>query len=315
MWKKRSTRGVAYHQHLYTRLIAGRESDEIERWLDKEFETPAAEALDKATSDSRLTPEDWRLLVRFLAAQDVRTPARLADFLQQWSRDAQSFMDETIKNSVAKAEAAYEAGEELPIPDQPTHSDGFPVRLTKKIKPGEEYGELRAEMVVGRSFWLWSIKHLLFNTAKALHEHRWTILAPPKDLTWFTSDNPVVRLNFNGPSEYDFKGSWDSKGTDIFFPISPNHLLYTQVGYRPPSRGEAMPPIQANMVRRFIAEHADRMIFAAEPDDQVALLRPRDVSDEQVKFERKQWVEWHEDQLKAERNLAGKKSEPDGGEE
>ncbi len=76
-----------------------------------------------------------------------------------------------------------------------------------------------------------------------------------------------------------------------------------------------MPPIQAKMVRRFIAEHADRMIFSAEPDDQVALLRPRIVSDEQVRLERNQWAEWHEDQLKAERNVAGKSSEPDEDEE
>jgi hypothetical protein len=30
-WMKRSIRGIAFHQHLYTRLAAGAETDEIEK--------------------------------------------------------------------------------------------------------------------------------------------------------------------------------------------------------------------------------------------------------------------------------------------
>lgn len=74
-WKPSSPRGVAYHSHLYTRLVAGRETDEVEKWLDSEFEAPAQEAIEKATSHGRLTPDDWERMLRFLAAQDVRTPA------------------------------------------------------------------------------------------------------------------------------------------------------------------------------------------------------------------------------------------------
>jgi hypothetical protein len=70
---------VAYYSHLYTRIAAGEESDEVEKWLDREFEGPAEESLHKATSEARLTPDDWRRLVCFLAAQDVRTPARFAE--------------------------------------------------------------------------------------------------------------------------------------------------------------------------------------------------------------------------------------------
>lgn len=47
LWKERSTRGIAYHAHLYTRLVAGQESDEIERWLDQEYEAPAEEVIKK----------------------------------------------------------------------------------------------------------------------------------------------------------------------------------------------------------------------------------------------------------------------------
>lgn len=82
LWKQRSTKGLAYHEHLYTRLIATGETDDIERWLNNEFESPAQESIDKAVSNGRLAATDWEKLVRFLAAQDVRTPARLSEQLK-----------------------------------------------------------------------------------------------------------------------------------------------------------------------------------------------------------------------------------------
>ena len=65
LWRRTSTRGIAYHEHLYTKIAASGESDEVERWLGAEFEAPAEEAIEKAVSDKRLTPADWRLLARF----------------------------------------------------------------------------------------------------------------------------------------------------------------------------------------------------------------------------------------------------------
>jgi hypothetical protein len=83
LWRETSTRGITYHEHLYTRVAASGESDEIERWLDAEFDAPAEEAIAKAVANKRLSPHDWRLLARFFAAQDVRTPARLVSLQPQ----------------------------------------------------------------------------------------------------------------------------------------------------------------------------------------------------------------------------------------
>src|SRR5882757_9387561 len=58
VWKRASTRGVGWHAHLYTQMVAGEETDKVERWLDREFENPAEEPLQKATSDKRLSPND-----------------------------------------------------------------------------------------------------------------------------------------------------------------------------------------------------------------------------------------------------------------
>ena len=76
-WKHSSIAGIGYHRNLYTRILTGAETDEFETWLEREFETPAEEPLRKATADERLSPDDWQCIIRFLAAQDVRTPARL----------------------------------------------------------------------------------------------------------------------------------------------------------------------------------------------------------------------------------------------
>ena len=45
-WQPFSPRGIAYHAHLYTRMVSDSESDEVEEWFGREFEAPAEEAID-----------------------------------------------------------------------------------------------------------------------------------------------------------------------------------------------------------------------------------------------------------------------------
>jgi len=304
-WKKHSTKGIAHHAHLYTRIAAGQESDEMERWLDKDFESPAEEPIQKAISDSRLTSEDWRRLIRFVAAQDVRTPSRLLKHLKHWQESMPKLLEETLQETVRVLTAAKARGEKVtaPVTNIP-YADLFPVRVTTEIEPDQHVGILRAETVIGRGTWLFGIRHLLSKTADVLHQHKWTILTPPNGMTWFTSDNPVVKLNYNGPDCYDFGGGWGSKGTEILMPLSPSHLLYTRIGYRPPKRGSEVPRVVAEEMRRCIAENADRMIYAAEPDADVSRLRPRVVNAEYVRDEMEQWKSWHEEQTNAEMALS-----------
>lgn len=305
-WKQSSIRGVAYHSHLYTRAVTGGESDEIEQWLDREIEEPAEEALQKAVSGFRLTPADWRRLVRFLAAQDVRTPARLLESNQRWAATLPSLIEDTVQRSVDELEVAARAGEPLPEVFSPS-VDYLPFRVTTEVDPDKASGRLliKAELLAGRALWLYEIRHLVTTTADVLHQHKWTIVSPPDDLVWFTSDDPVVRLNFYGPGSYDFKGGWGSSGTEIFLPLSPRHLLYTQVGNRPPVRGEVCARGLAEGVRRFIAEHAYRIIIAAEPVSGIEELRPRSVNAAVFKDEKSRWHSWHENQSAAERELLG----------
>lgn len=304
LWKEKSIRGIAYHKHLYTRLAVDRESDEIERWFDREYETPAAGVMQKVISDARLTPSDWRILVRFLAAQDIRTPARLVENLQRWSETLPDLLQSTLEEAVQKFESMKLRGEKPPSTKSPLE-EYIPLRIRTETIPDQEFGRISAETIVGRGLWLFGIKRLLTKTAGFLHQHRWTILSPPSGTKWFTSDDPVIRLNYRDHENYNFGGGWGSDGTDIFMPISPNHLLYTQVGRRPPARCTQVSLDQGKMICRCIAEHAHRLIFAAEPDTTVPVLRPRIVNADLLQNEKMQWSKWHEDQTTAEKKLMG----------
>lgn len=83
-------------------------------------------------------------------------------------------------------------------------------------------GQLKAEMIVGRGLWFSGMRHLLTHTVKHLERHKWTILRPPEDLSWFTSDDPVIRLNYYDAGRYDFNGGWGNKGTEIILPLAPS---------------------------------------------------------------------------------------------
>jgi hypothetical protein len=300
-WRERSIGGVARLAHLYTRLAAGQETDEIETWLDREFEAPAAEPLRRAISDDRMTPDDWTHIVRFLAAQMVRTPAYFFQNLQGWKDEASTNLSLALEESVRKLEAAKRSGVAVMLPAAITERY-IPISIDAEALPGEEMARVKASMLVGRGRWQFAMRHLLADT-RLLHQHRWTILAPAKGLAWFTSDDPVVCLNYYEEGRYDFKGGCLSHGTEIFLPLSPQHLFYTRIGYRPERRGHVLPRGQTEAIRRVIAEHAFRMIFAASQDSEMPTLRSRHVSDEEFRKERDGWQKWHEEQTTAERNL------------
>jgi len=302
MWQEKSIKGVAYHAHLYTRIAAGVQTDEIERWLNTEFESPAEEPLRKATTNARLSVSDWKILVRFLAAQDVRTPARLVDTLTFWKENLQGILDQTLHETVAQLETAKASGQRIAF-TKTAGSEYIPLRVTRQIEPDQDSGKLAVETIVGRELWFFTMQRALTSTIDVLHTHRWTILIPPDDMTWFTTDDPVIRLNYYQRGKYDFQGGWGSPGTEIFLPLDPRHLLYTKVGECSPRRGSVVPRAVGLMIRRFIAEHAHRFIFSESSDPEATRLRPRIVDASLLSRESGQWRRWHEEQTQAEQEL------------
>ncbi|WLG25997.1 DUF4238 domain-containing protein [Pseudomonas lurida] len=300
LWEESPLKSIAYRRHLYTSLAGQQETDEIERWLDSEFENPAQEAIARVISEQRLTPDHWRHLVRFAVAQDVRTPARLQEFLARQSETLQPMMSETLARTVNKWANNVRQNEPLQVTEMAGAGE-FPMKITIEEFP-EGNGQVKAETIVGRKLWLWNIKHLLTSTLSRLPRQRWTVLHAPVGISWPTSDNPLIRLNYQDAKNYNFGGGWGVKNTDILLPMSPKHLLHASIGKRSWLRGTVLDEGMAQFLRKIIIEHADRYIFSRDTGD-VHLVRPRLVCPETYRSEEEAWQNWHRNQCLAEAEL------------
>lgn len=301
LWRMHSLKGIAYQEHLYNYVVNGEQTDEFERWLDKEFEAPAEEVISCVVRDERLLPYQWRILIRFAMAQDVRTPAHYREFVTRQSMALQALLNETVERSVAELELAVSDGRSLRR-FQATESEKFPFNLVIDPLP-DGGGMLQAHTIVGRRLWVWNARRMLTDTIKKIPMKGWMILKAPPGLSWPTTDNPLIRLNFHGPKKYDFKGGWGVKNGDILLPLSPKHLLFTCIGNRHKMRAATLDHHTAQLMRRIIIEHADRYVFSTEPSD-VHLIRPRKVCAKQFMAERSAWEDWNRDHSEAEAKLS-----------
>lgn len=306
LWREHSISGTGYATHLYTRVVNGQESDEYETWFDREFESPASEALDLATTDRTMRPHHWRALVRYLALHDVRTPARYMQNQRFWDKEGPRLLQQALDNVKERGGPLAADAEALPdtfdgeLPIQVRLKPASAHRRARGDDPGQVEGELEAEMLLGRRMWLAGVKRRLELHSSVLHKHRWTILHAPPDLPWFTSDSPVLRLNYMAPGEYDFGGGWDNDGGELLMPLSPQHLLYTRMGMPCPRRGTTVQRAQALEIRRLMAAHASRLVFCAAKDKSIPELRKRRVDAHQFEAEREGWKTWNREQSTAE---------------
>jgi len=297
LWKNHSPKALAFHQHLYTSTVNGEESDELERWLDREFEAPAEKSIVLAVTDRQLGSEDWRKLVRFALAQDVRTPARLRDFLRRQASTLPGLLEGVVETAVERLRNGT-----IP-PISGVEGSDLPLKVVIESLENESAATLKAEIVVGRSLWHWSIRHLLTDTASKISMKGWTILKPARGSTWPTSDNPLIRLSYVNDYNYSFSGGWELVNGDVFLPLSPEHLLYRCGGVRSLQRGHRLDLSTTEKIRRIIIEHADRYVFSQTPFD-VESVRKRVVDAKTVKAERQVWENWNAEQTHAEQGYA-----------
>lgn len=300
-WSRRSISQVAYLRDLYTDIENGEEVDEFEKWLEAEFENPVQESIRKVLKDNPLSSLDWDRLVSFLGAQDVRTPLSYIESTERWKKVLPDLMQSKLEELNRKIEQK-EIFEELPpsseeVPGLFDNVLEIETVSSDESETGEAY--IQAGITVGRKLWLQSQKHVLTNTIAALKNNKWCIVHPARGHQWFTSDHPVVRLNYYGKENYDFKGGWAKKGGEIFMPLSPRHLLYTHIGYNRPDRF-SFTTEQTKLIQRFIAERALIWIFAYKPLSLVRKMRPRRVDPEAYVNQAEQWKNWHELQRSAE---------------
>ena len=294
-WKSHSPKSIAFHQHLYTSVVNGQESDELERWLGSEFEAPAEDPISRATRDGRLSPDDWHKLVRFALAQDVRTPAWLRKFVKRQNELLPNLLDNVVKTAAEK----LINGEISDRSEEKSENRRIPLRVSVEPSDDQEYGVLRAETLIGRSLWHWAIRQTLTNTIAKVPMNGWTIRKPARGYTWPTSDNPLIRLNYRDELDYNFGGGWKVPNGDVLLPLSPTHLLHRCGGVRPPARGHRLDVDTTEKIIRIIVEHADRYVFAQQ-EFRIKRIRKRIVDGKILKEEQAIWKNWHSEQAQAE---------------
>ncbi len=300
-WKHLPIGGVAFQRDLYTVISNGQEEDTFERWIESEFETPAKVSLSKVVKNRKLTSLDWNRLALFLAAQDVRTPINYIESTERWHKELPKLLENSMNNAVRMIEEHYRDGKELPKISQESNlfANLLDISITRDVIPEKKLGEIRAAVVVGRRLWIQSQRHVLENTSKVLLKHKWSIVEPADGMSWFTSDHPVLRLNYYKDGNHDLKGGWGRVGGNLIMPLSPNHLLFTQIGSAFPDYFKFSVD-KTYEIQRFLAERAFRTIFAHKRLPSISRLRPRYVDLNRFTYEETNWKNWHQEQSSME---------------
>ena len=311
-WTQKAIRGLAYRRDLYTAFAGGRELDDFEKWLAREFEQPGLEAIDKLLRGSRLSPADWRGMVRIVAAQDVRTPLNFIESIRRWEQQVPDMLERTVQESIKRLEEAKQNQVTVPMQREPNeYSNLLEVSIEPPVDLDSDQARIRAAVPIGRRLWIAAMRHLLTNTAETLSRHRWSVVEPDGDAEWPLTDHPVLRLNYYKPGHYDFGGGWANPGSEIMMPVSPRHLLYVQVGSKAANRFAASRE-RTQLVQRFLVERAHRWVFARRRTEWVVQVRPRTVDPERLAEEKQAWDGWHQDQLQSEMSSEHRRHFGDG---
>lgn len=297
LWQSKSIKSVGSLDSIFVRIKNGIEIDDIERWFNVKYETPVKEALEHAINDERMTSDEWHYLIDFLACHIVRSPAYIVKILDLAKKDCVPIFQEKCEEisnvkeqEILKTISKYKENEDNEL---------FPIKITDTGDIDEDKAILKVETIFGKQFYLWIMKHMLENTAKILHTHKWGIITVDEKVSLPTSDNPVVCLNYNNENDYNFDGGWGRKNSNILFPISPNKILYTQIGVK------VRPRLQIDLktsliLKKLIIEHSHRKIISNFKDTEIEKIKPRYVDLEEFRREKEMWENFQKDYLEKE---------------
>ncbi len=302
-WEYRSIEKTAYLRDLYTTYMDEKEIDDYERWLGEEIENPAINTLKKVLKNNPLNSRDWESLIMLLAAQDIRTPLSYLESIERWGKTFPEILQSSVEKSLERYQQYLQQNRGIESPDQKENfcGDNLKVEVNRDNNSVSGGGYVKVDLQLGRSLWVQSQKWLLSNTVKALKFHKWSIVRPSSGYSWFTSDHPVVKLNFNDENNYDLRGGWGSENTDIFMPLSPKHLLFTQIGSDIPEKLK-LSSKETKFFQKCIAERALRWIFGKDRLYVINKLRPRHIDPDLFKREEEQWENWNLYQSGAEKS-------------
>lgn len=227
IWKRESISRTSSLDYLYLYNINEQISKELEDFFSFEVEDYYQIFIDKLSNRSSLDENDLKYISKLVAAQHLRT---IGGYIRCKKILINSFED-IIKDTVEKIDKDVQEGVVQHKTNKIISIDEKLLPLkTSIVKEDDKNIFLKVNSIIGKSTWIYSMKHLLAKTYKVLDNVSWCIYDAPKYFEWVTSDDPVIFLNYYGKNKYDFKGRWASKNTNIIFPLSPKKLLFAQIG-------------------------------------------------------------------------------------
>lgn len=172
-----------------------------------------------------------------------------------------------------------------------------------KVVVDKENSMVEIKTVVGRGLYLHNLKCLLSSTLKVAECHDWQILHASEDISFPTSDDPVICMNYRNEHDYDFNGGWGRKNCNILMPLSPRLILFAQVGSNGPYTDLDFSPRYSQLFRRMIIQHAHRYVYSDRPQKGMLELNARVVNRDLYEKEKQGIAGWHIEQIQAEQSL------------
>ena len=293
-WKEKSIEYTACWNDFYTQRNGEKEVDEFEKWFNKEFETPAEPIIQKLIENKPITRQEEIRLTHYVMAQNLRVPARVNFILDTAKKSVKKFMDSFSFENVKR--------EDILNANHNAIDDLLPIN----VHIDREKQEIEMNTFIGKSVYLYAVKYLLTLTIKKVEHYRWYVIHAADGISFPTSDNPVIFLNYYGNNNYDFNGGWGIKHVNVIMPLSPKCLLFTEIGTKTISRQFDDSIEWSKFFRKIIIEHAYRYVYADSRQKGMLSINPRRVSAKLFNEEQKTMTDWHEYNIKAEQELLNK---------
>lgn len=291
VWSNESIEHTASIQNLYVRENNSVEIDDFESDFNERFETPAKRPLEKITSGLSLSKAEWETVNNYILAQYVRTP----DFYFRVTNLFMNIMPGTI-GDVSKQLSTPSLIKQRNVKRDAGIIEDNLIPFSLILRPDsadEDTIMAKFETVVGKSTWLYAIKHSLADDSTLRNEFakfEWSVVTSHPNIKWPTSDIPLVLFDPLGKNA-NFVGL-KSYGLLVLFPISPSKVLIR--------RERDIVPLQYNAdydlsrtIKWLIVRSAYLYIYSQTQDEEIPKMRPRLVDESEFKRIRNEFSEWH----------------------
>lgn len=295
LFQKKHISKICYLNHLYTNRVEKTDYDDFELWINQVVEMPYKITQDKILNGTKLNFMDYQNISRFVLAQYLRVPKFYAIKYKSLVKGLESSFEDMLTDIVSKAEEKIKHKTTLKLPETKGSQIEMPIGIRHEKFENQNY--LKVEALLGRKAWLSTIKSMVENTLDKIRDYKWQIVKSIDGFEWYTSDNPVTLLNYWSNEKYNFDGAWKVKHTVVLMPISPQYLLFCEVGCR---QSFVNTIAWQTFINKCIIENSFLQVYSTKPDEIIHQTRKRVVDVNEYKRISGIFSNWHNDQSKGE---------------